>query len=111
MPAGEAEDISSSSDSASSTSLVSRHLHSVQIQVRALQSELVTLKDSELFAHDRSSNLEHISNSLSVSVQGLTARVEQLERAQTLQSAGLQAQALALSRVARRLADLERASF
>ena len=111
MPTGEAKNSGSSSDCASSTSLVSRHLHSVQLQVRALQSELVTLKDSELFAQDRFTNLEHISASLSASVQSLTVGVEQLERAQTLQSAGLQAQAVTLSRVAWRLADLERASF
>ena len=111
MPVGDQVDSSCSSDSASSASLVRRHLHSVQLQVRALQSELVVLKDAELFSQDRFSNLEHITTSLSASVQGLTVQVQQLERAQHLQSAGLQAQAVALSRVARRLAELERASF
>ena len=111
MPAAAAEDSSVSSDSASSTSLVSRHLHSVQLQVRALQSELSALKDSELFAQDRFSNLEHITTSLSASVQGLNEQFQQLQRAQSLQAAGLQAQASAISRLARRLADLERAGF
>ena len=111
MPAGSAERSDDSSDSASSTSLVSRHLHSVQLQVRALQSKVATFKGSEAFAQDRFDNLEHISASLSTSVQNLSLRVEQLERKQALQSAGLQAQAIAVSRIARRLATLERVSF
>ena len=111
MPEEGREPSDKSSDSASSTSLVSRHLHSVQLQVRALQSEVVALKGLEAFAQDRFDNLEHISASLSTSVQDLSLRVAQLERKQALQAAGLQAQALAVSRVARRLAALERNTF
>ena len=65
----------------------------------------------EAFAQDRLDNLEHITRSLSSSVQSLTSRVEQLQRNQALQSAGLQAQAIAVSRLARRLAALERTNF
>ena len=99
------------SDGASSTSLLSRHLHSVQVQVRALQSELAVLKDSTAFGQDRLDNLEHICNSLASSVQGLTDRLDQVAHSQAVHSAGLQAQAIAVSRLARRLASLERASF
>ena len=111
MPAGSAEQSEGSSDSASSASLVSRHLHSVQIQVRSLQTEVAALKSSEAFAQDRLDNLEHIARSLSSSVQSLTLRVEQFQHAQALQSAGLQAQAVAVSRLARRIAALEQAHF
>ena len=100
-----------SSDSPSSGSLISRHLHSVQLQVRALQSEIVVLRDSESFGQDRFSNLEHISASLDSGVQGLASRLEQMERQQALQSAGLQAQAVAIARLARRLSALERVTF
>ena len=101
----------SASSSASSQSLISRHLHSVQIQVRNLQAELTRLQDSGAFSGDRLDNLESISRSLCSSVQGLSDRAAHIERVQALQAAGLQAQAVSLSRLARRLANLEQASF
>ena len=101
----------SASSSASSQSLISRHLHSVQIQVRSLQAELTRLQDSGAFSGDRLDNLESISRSLCSSVQELSDRAAHIERVQALQAAGLQAQAVSLSRLARRLANLEQASF
>ena len=101
---------SPASSSCSSQSLLSRHLHSVQNQVRALQQELEKLA-SDNFSQDRLDNLEHISRSLSASVQDLSDQVCRLERAQALQAAGLQAQAVSISRLARRLAAFEQRSF
>ena len=101
----------SDSSAASSQSLLSRHLHSVQTQVRNLQVELNRLKDSSAFSDDRLDNLESISKSLCSSVQELPARAANIERVQALQTAGLQAQAVSLSRLARRLASLEQAHF
>ena len=91
--------------------LLSRHLHSVQIQVRSLQVELDRLKGSSAFSDDRLDNLESISKSLCGSVEALSARAASIERVQALQAAGLQAQAASLSRLARRLASLEQATF
>ena len=99
---------SPASSSCSSQSLLSRHLHSVQNQVRTLQQEFASLKASDSFASDRLDNLEHISKSLSASVQDVSSKVLSIERNQALQAAGLQAQAVSLSRLARRLAVLER---
>ena len=99
------------SSSCSSQSLLSRHLHSVQIQVRTLQQELAAVKSSDAFSSDRLDDLEHVSRSLSDSVQALSNQVLRLERQQALQSAGLQAQAVSLSRLARRLAVLEQRTF
>ena len=108
MAAG-AQCLSSESDSsASSQSLLSRHLFSVQNQVRSLQVEVSSLRDSSAFACDRLDNLEHIVKSLDQSLQDLEVSVQQLQRLQALNSAGLQAQAVALSRLARRLSALER---
>ena len=101
---------SPASSSCSSQSLLSRHLHSVQNQVRTLQQELEKLA-SDNFSQDRLDNLEHISRSLSASVQDLSDQVCRLERAQALQAAGLQAQAVSISRLARRLAAFEQRSF
>ena len=101
----------SDSSAASSQSLLSRHLHSVQVQVRSLQVELHRLKDSSAFSDDRLDNLESISKSLCGSIEALSARAASIERVQALQAAGLQAQAASLSRLARRLASFERASF
>ena len=101
----------SPSSSPSSQSLLSRHLYSVQLQVRNLQTELTRLKDSGAFSDDRLENLESISRSLCSSVQELSARAAHIERVQALQAAGLQAQAVSLSRLARRLASLEQANF
>ena len=102
---------SPASSSCSSQSLLSRRLHSVQNQVRTLQQELASLKASDSFSSDRLDNLEHISTSLSASVQDLSSKVLSIERNQALQAAGLQAQAVSLSRLARRLAVLERTNF
>ena len=99
---------SESNSSASSQSLLSRHLFSVQNQVRALQGEVAGLRGSSDFQSDRLDNFEHIAKSLDQSVRNLSNSVRQLERNQALNSAGLQAQAVALARVARRLSTLER---
>ena len=101
----------SASSSPSSQSILSRHLYSVQVQVRNLQAEVARLKDSGSFSADRLDNLEHISRSLSSSVQDLSDKVVHFERVQALQAAGLQSQALFVARLARRVAALERASF
>ena len=101
----------SESDSPSSASLVSRHLFSVQNQVRALQQEVQILKNSEAFAKDRLANLESITRSLNGSVQGISARIVRIERDYALQAAGLQAQAAFVARLARRVAALEQAQF
>ena len=75
------------------------------------QGELASLKDSDSFACERLDNLEHISRSLSASAQDLSNQILNLERTQALQAAGLQAQAVSLSRLARRVAGLEQANF
>ena len=69
------------------------------------------LKDSAAFAEDRLANLEHITQSLNNSVQGISSRVARIERDHALQAAGLQAQAAFLARLARRVASLEQAHF
>ena len=74
------EAASPESSSCSSQSLLSRHLHSLQNQVRLLQQELASLKDSDNFACERLDNLEHISRSLSASVQDLSNQILNLER-------------------------------
>ena len=101
----------SASSSPSSESLISRHLFSVQNQVRALQQEVQHLKDSEAFGDDRLANLEQVTRSLNGSVQGISSRIARIEREHALQAAGLQAQAAFLARLARRLAALEQANF
>ena len=101
----------SASSSPSSESLLSRHLFSVQNQVRALQQEVQDLKASEAFGEDRLANLEQVTRSLNGSVQGISARIAQIERDHALQAAGLQAQAAFLARLARRLTSLEQAQF
>ena len=73
-----------SSDSPSSGSLVSRHLHSVQIQVRALQQEVAALKDSVAFYQDRTENLEVQLRSLEREQAELTERVGSLEESNAL---------------------------
>ena len=86
-------------------------LHSVQLQVRTLQGEVAALRNSNSFTADRLDNLEHISRSLSSDVSAILARVEHLERSHALHSAGLQAQAVTLARILRRLTALEQANF
>ena len=73
-----------SSDSPSSGSLISRHLHSVQLQVRALQQELAELTDSVAFYQDRTENLEVQLQSISQEHSELTDRVSSLEGSNAL---------------------------
>ena len=86
-------------------------LPSVQLQVQRLQGEIAALRDSTSFTSDRLDNLEHISRSLSSDVPAILTRLEHLERSHALHSAGLQAQAVTLARLLRRLTALEQANF
>ena len=123
-----------SSDSPSSGSLVSRHLHSVQLQVRALQQEVLALRDSVAFCHDRAENLEEQLRSITAEHSAWTERVASLEASHDLLlqqaeraadslrasdwargqlallfQARYENQQISIARLARRLQDVERA--
>ena len=113
---------SDSESSASSQSLLSRHLFATSNKVTALETQVRNLSDTVAFQEDKINNLEHQHRSLELSVRQLQASHDGLSQQVLALEAELQAarnvltfrgaeavtQGVAIARVSRRVEAVER---